>query len=273
MTSGLPDTTLVDSHAHLDSPELLDQLDGLIDEARAAAVSRILTIGCVSTDAETLNRPLEIAERHPGIAAALGVHPHDARFYSDELGARILAAMSHPKVLAWGEIGLDYHYQHSDSESQISTFRSQLELSLEAGKPVIIHSRAAADQTCEILEDYRASGLRGVMHCFTYDQETADRCLNFGFFLSFGGFSPSPKPRNSARSLQRPLPIDIWSRRIPRTWRRFPFEARPTGLPMSSRSLKSWPKCAVRTSRPWPERPPGTSNPCLGLRSWLLAKS
>ncbi len=207
MTSGLPDTTLVDSHAHLDSPELLDQLDGLIDEARAAAVSRILTIGCVSTDAETLNRPLEIAERHPGIAAALGVHPHDARFYSDELGARILAAMSHPKVLAWGEIGLDYHYQHSDSESQISTFRSQLELSLEAGKPVIIHSRAAADQTCEILEDYRASGLRGVMHCFTYDQETADRCLNFGFFLSFGGILTFAKAEE-LRSIAAETPSD-----------------------------------------------------------------
>ena len=95
--------------------------------------------------------------------------------------------MSHPKVVAWGEIGLDYHYHHSDSETQINSYRRQLELALQKSKPVIIHSREAAQNTCEILEDYKSSGLKGVMHCFTYDQKIADRCLNLGFHLSFGG--------------------------------------------------------------------------------------
>lgn len=207
MKSGLPAIPLVDSHAHLDSPQLLDQLEELLEEARAATVLRILTIGCVSTHADTLNTPLEIAKKHPEILAALGVHPHDAGIYSDKIGDRILKAMGHPEVVAWGEIGLDYHYQNSDSKTQINSFRCQLELALSVNKPVIIHSRAAGRQTCEILENYKDSGLKGVMHCFTYDQKTADRCLNLGFFLSFGGILTFANTRE-LQSIARETPSD-----------------------------------------------------------------
>ncbi len=178
---------LIDSHAHLDSPEFSNQLDELMIEARSASVSRILTIGCVTKNAQTLLKPLEISDSYPEVLVGLGVHPHDASSYTDRLEAQLLNAMSHPKVVAWGEIGLDYHYHHSDSETQINSFRRQLELALQKSKPVIIHSREAAQNTCEILEDYKSSGLKGVMHCFTYDQKIADRCLNLGFHLSFGG--------------------------------------------------------------------------------------
>ncbi len=184
---------LVDSHAHLDSPELSEAVGTLIDDARGAGVTHILTIGCVTEGLEEIARGIRLAEQYAGILVALGVHPHDARGYSAPIGREIARAMRHPKVIGWGEIGLDYYYQNSPKESQIQCFRSQLELALRAEKPVIIHSREAAEQTCSILEEYAAQGLKGIMHCFTYDQHTANRCLNFGFYLSFGGIVTFPK--------------------------------------------------------------------------------
>ena len=198
---------LVDSHAHLDSPELSDELDRVLDRAGKAGVTQLLTIGCVSQDLEAIARGLSLAEEYPHIFVALGVHPHDARGYTAETGGEILQAMSHPKVIGWGEIGLDYYYQNSDVESQFTCFRSQLELALQAQKPVIIHSRAAAEPTCSILEEYVQDGLRGVLHCFTYDQATADRCLDFGFYLSFGGIITFPKAED-LQSIARQTPSD-----------------------------------------------------------------
>ena len=198
---------LVDSHAHLDSPELSDVVDEVIDRARRAGVTHILTIGCVTEDLEAIARGLRLAEQYAHIFVALGVHPHDAGGYSAEIGHKISRTMNHPKVVGWGEIGLDYYYQNSDAESQITCFRSQLELALQAEKPVIIHSRGAAEPTCSILEERTQDGLQGVMHCFTYDQRTADRCLNFGFYLSFGGIVTFSKAEE-LQSIARQTPSD-----------------------------------------------------------------
>ncbi len=198
---------LVDSHAHLDSPELLDELDEVLDRAGRAGVTHLLTIGCVTPDLEAITRGLCLAEEHAQVFAALGVHPHDAGGYSVEIGREILQSMSHPKVIGWGEIGLDYYYKNSDVESQITCFRNQLELALQAEKPVIIHSRAAAEPTCSILEEYVQKGLRGVLHCFTYDQRTADRILNFGFYLSFGGIVTFSRAQE-LQSIARQTPSD-----------------------------------------------------------------
>ena len=198
---------LVDSHAHLDSPELSDELDEVLDRAGKAGVTHLLTIGCVSQDLEAISRGLCLVQQHPHIFAALGVHPHDAGGYTAEIGRAILRTMSHPRVIGWGEIGLDYYYQNSDVESQITCFRSQLELALQAEKPVIIHSRAAAEPTCSILEEYVQHDLQGVLHCFTYDQTTADRCLDFGFYLSFGGIVTFSKAKE-LQSIARQTPSD-----------------------------------------------------------------
>ena len=198
---------LVDSHAHLNSPELSDELDEVLDRAGKAGVTHLLTIGCVSPDLEAITQGLNLVQEHANIFAALGVHPHDAQGYTAEIGGKILQTMSHPKVIGWGEIGLDYYYQNSDAESQITCFRSQLELALQAQKPVIIHSRAAAEPTCSILEEYVQDGLRGVLHCFTYDQTTADRCLDFGFYLSFGGIVTFPRAEE-LQSIARQTPPD-----------------------------------------------------------------
>ena len=198
---------LVDSHAHLDSPEFSDAVDEIIDRARRAGVSHILTIGCVTENLQAIARGLRLVEQYNHIFVALGVHPHDAGGYSAKIGRKISRTMNHPKVIGWGEIGLDYYYQNSDAESQITCFRSQLELALQAEKPVIIHSRGAAEPTCSILEEYAPDGLEGVMHCFTYDQRTADRCLNFGFYLSFGGIVTFSKAEE-IQSIARQTPSD-----------------------------------------------------------------
>ncbi len=198
---------LVDSHAHLDSPELSDELDEVLDRAGRAGVTHLLTIGCVSQDLKAITRGLCLAQEHAHVFAALGVHPHDAGGYTAEIGGEILRTMSHPKVIGWGEIGLDYYYHNSDVESQITCFRNQLELSLQAEMPVIIHSRAAAEPTCSLLEEYVQDGLRGVLHCFTYDQRIADRCLDFGFYLSFGGIVTFPKAEE-LQSIARQTPSD-----------------------------------------------------------------
>jgi len=198
---------LVDSHTHLDSPEFSGELDHVLDQAERAGVTRLLTIGCVSQNLEAIPRALSLAQEHPHIFAALGVHPHDAGGYTEEIGREILRTMDHPKVIGWGEIGLDYYYQNSDAESQITCLRSQLDLALRAEKPVIIHSRAAAEPTCSMLEEYVRHGLRGVLHCFTYDQTIADRCLDFGFYLSFGGIVTFPKAQE-LQSIARRTPCD-----------------------------------------------------------------
>ena len=198
---------LVDSHAHLDSPELSDALGEILDDAGRAGVTHILTIGCVTEELDAMARVLRLSEEYDHIFVALGVHPHDASGYCADIGHEIARAMNHPKVIGWGEIGLDHYYQNSDVESQTLCFRSQLELALQAGKPVIIHSRAAAEPTCSILEEYAQDGLEGVMHCFTYDQGIADRCLNFGFYLSFGGIVTFPKAEE-LQSIARQTPPD-----------------------------------------------------------------
>lgn len=132
------------------------------------------------------------------------MHPHDARFFTDELGQDILKLVAHPKVLGWGEIGLDFHYGHSPREQQNKAFRCQLRLACMARKPVIIHSREAEEETCQILEEEFSNGPGGVLHCFTHSLKTAERCLPFGFYISFGGvltFQRSGELRETARQI------------------------------------------------------------------------
>lgn len=187
----------VDSHAHLDSGTFQDDLIHVLDRAARAGVSRILTIGCLGDQGKSPAQILRLVESHPQLVVALGVHPHDARLYTRQQGRQILGHMIHPKVLGWGEIGLDFYYDNSPREQQRQAFRQQLRVARQAEKPVIIHTRNAEQQTLEILREELGQGGEqvGVIHCFTAGRKVAQRFLDLGFYLSFGGILSFPKSR------------------------------------------------------------------------------
>ena len=196
----------VDSHAHLDAPDFEPDLEDVLSRAEEVAVETVLVIGCVSSDPGSAERVLRLAERYDSLYASLGVHPHDASCFTDSLGAELLDLSSHPKVLAWGEIGLDYHYEPSSPEQQSRAFRAQIELAQSSGKPIIIHCREAEEAICNTLEEKfsKDASRAGVLHCFTADEATARRCLRLGFYISVGGiltFRKSEALRDVVRNL------------------------------------------------------------------------
>ena len=199
----------IDSHAHLDSSDFDSDWEQMLARAAQARVTSILTIACVGEKRRILPRTIKLVEEHENLFAALGVHPHDARFFSKDLAEEILQYMGHDKVLGWGEIGLDFHYENSSREQQREAFRQQLRLARAANKPVIIHSREAEEETCRILEEEFSDldGPAGVLHCFTSSLATAQRSLQLGFYISWGGIITFPKSEE-LRDIARQLPFD-----------------------------------------------------------------
>jgi TatD DNase family protein len=195
---------LVDSHCHLDDSKFDEDREQVIERARAAGVERMMAIG-TGNGPPDLEVAVRQAERYPFVFATIGVHPHDASKATPETFDRLRELARHPKVLAVGEIGLDYHYDFSPRDVQRSVFERQLELAAEAGKPIVIHTREAWDDTLEVL---RSTWLgEGVMHCFTGDVEQAEQALGIGFHLSFGGVLTFPKAE-SVREAARITPDD-----------------------------------------------------------------
>ncbi len=184
---------LIDSHAHLDSLDFQADLEAVLARAHESGVGSVLTIGCVQESIGSLTTFMENLDSHGHLYGAVGVHPHDARFYSQALEALIIDVIGHPKILGWGEIGLDFHYDNSPREQQIEAFRNQLRCARDVAKPVIIHCRNAEQLTCQILEEEFAGGPGGVLHCFTGDLDMAERCIELGFYISFGGILTFPK--------------------------------------------------------------------------------
>lgn len=197
----------VDSHSHLDSPELYSELDAVLIRAEEAQVHTILTIGCLNGSQESISRFLQLLERSEGIYGGLGVHPHDAQIYEDIVGEEIQEYLKHSKIVGWGEIGLDFHYKYSPRKDQIEAFRDQLRRARSVDCPVIIHMREAEELTCQILEEEFSGGPGAVVHCFTAELEIAERCLQQGFYLSFGGILTFQKSDN-LRSVARQIPLD-----------------------------------------------------------------
>ena len=154
----------VDSHAHIDGEEYDADRDEVVERAREAGVCAILNVGTGDPHSGTLERAVEVAEKYEGVYAAVGVHPHDALLFNDDAAERILRLTKQSsRVIAWGEIGLDYHYDNSPRDVQRDVFRRQLRLAREANLPVIIHSREADDETVNILrEELKDSMRRGV---------------------------------------------------------------------------------------------------------------
>lgn len=198
---------LIDSHAHLDVPNYDADRAEVINRAREAGVEMMLEI-CGSDVAKgSLDVGLKLAEEYQFIYAAIGLHPHEASLYDEALEQKLLAMSDHEKVIGWGEIGLDYHYDHSPRDTQRRVFRRQLELALERRLPAIIHTREAEDDTIQILRESWANvggvGIGGIIHCFTGTQKLADAAIEMGFHISFSGvltFKNAEELRDVARS-------------------------------------------------------------------------
>ena len=179
----------VDSHAHIDGPEFDADRDEVIQRARAAGVSTILNIGTGDPHSGALERAVELAEKHKDIYAAIGTHPHDARLFDDKAEQRITGLIKQSsRVIAWGEIGLDFHYDNSPRDVQMEVFRRQLQLARALSLPVIIHTREAEDETIQILKsEWAGCGLPGIMHCFSGSLQLAQQAIALGFYISFSG--------------------------------------------------------------------------------------
>jgi len=199
----------VDSHAHIDGHEYDDDREEVIQRARAAGVRAILTVGTGDPHSDGLERAIELAESHSDIYAAIGTHPHDAKLFDKTAEEKISRlATSSSRVVAWGEIGLDYHYDNSPREVQRQAFRRQLVLAREAKLPVIIHTREAEPDTIEILrEEWMSAGLGGVMHCFSGSLELARAALDLGFMISFSGVITFKKA-DELRSVAAQVPLE-----------------------------------------------------------------
>lgn len=198
---------LIDSHAHLDFKDFDADRAEVLERARRAGVRNILAIGSAAGP-EHLDAALPFAEQHDWIYATVGVHPHEARLAESRHFARLAELARHPRVIAWGEIGLDYHYDYSPRDVQHTVFRRQLELARAARKPIIIHCREAWEDCLRILEqDWQATNLGGILHCFSGTAEDARRGLALGFRISFAANVTYPKSQN-LRDVARDLPLD-----------------------------------------------------------------
>lgn len=179
----------IDSHAHIDGHEFDADREDVIQRARTAGVSAILNVGTGDPNSGAFERAVEFGARHPTIYTAIGTHPHDASKYDHAAEARTKALLqSGERMVAWGEIGLDFHYDNSPRDLQREAFRRQLRSARELDLPVIIHTREAEEETVNILrEEYIDASRRGVFHCFSGTWSLAQRALGLGFMISFSG--------------------------------------------------------------------------------------
>jgi len=196
---------LVDSHCHLDFPDFADELDAVVARARAANVGRIVTI---STRVARHAGLVAIAERFPDVFCSVGTHPHYAHEELDVTTADLAARARHPKVVAIGEAGLDYHYDFSPRDAQERGFRRHIAAARETGLPLVIHAREADDDVARILEEETGRGpFPAVLHCFTGGRDLAMRAIALGLSISFTGIITF---KNSAdlRAIAAELPAD-----------------------------------------------------------------
>lgn len=201
--------TFVDSHCHIDGAEYDADRQEVIDRAREAGVTTMLNVGTGDPHSGVFERAVELAEQHQEIYATVGVHPHDAKLFDDAAERRLVDLAGRGKrIIAWGEIGLDYHYDHSPRDVQRDVFRRQLRLARAQNLPVVIHSRAADDDTMTILRDeLPASERAGVMHCFGGNLQMAREAIELGFYISFAG-NLTFKKAEDLRDTARRLPLD-----------------------------------------------------------------
>jgi len=203
----------VDSHTHLDNLRFAEDRDAMIERAHAAGVEAMLSIG-IGECPETVSCALPFAEKFDWIYATTGVHPHDSKMLNDATCTAMEKIAQHPKVIAWGEIGLDYHYDHSPRDVQKSAFIQQMELARAAKMPIVIHIRNADDSNDAwddllhlLREHWTSSSLGGIMHCFSGTTAEAQASVDIGFMISFSGNVTFPRAQ-TIRDAAMDVPLD-----------------------------------------------------------------
>ena len=229
---------LIDSHCHIDGEQFDEDRDAVVQRARDAGVVAMLNIGTGDPHGDDFRRAVAVAERYEDVFASVGVHPHDAKLYDDAAEEHLVELAKSEKVIAWGEIGLDYYYDHSPRDVQRDVFRRQIRTAKRLGLPVIIHSRDSDDETVEILtEEFERSAdtpvrnedrfgsksaavspeepaiaeksvrVPGIMHCFGGTPAMAEALMEIGFLISFAGNVTFKKAEN-LREAARVVPLD-----------------------------------------------------------------
>jgi TatD DNase family protein len=197
-----------DTHSHLDMHQFEADREEVIARARAAGLELLVTIGTGRPDDPSIQHTLELADRHDFIYAGIGVHPHDASLCTARYLAQLEELADHPKVVLWGEIGLDYYYHHSSPDVQREVFRLQLRLALHHRMPIAIHCRDAwGDFLSIIREEWAGDNPGGILHSFTGDRAMAREGLALGFHISFSGIATF-KSATSIREAAREVPAD-----------------------------------------------------------------
>ncbi len=196
---------LVDTHAHLDSAPFSKDRDEVVARALENGISHILSVG---TDLESSRANVAIARAYPSVFASVGIHPHDASSADDKSLDQLRSLIaSNDKIVAVGEIGLDFYRDRSPREVQRDAFRRQIRLALEVGLPLIVHDRDAHEETVQILKEENAAKVGGVLHCFSGDLAMARACIELGFYISFPGTITYPK-NDEARAVVRGVPME-----------------------------------------------------------------
>jgi len=197
---------LVDSHCHLDYEPMISDINGTLDRAKAQKIKTFLTI---CTDLSKISLLKSLTEAHEEIFATVGVHPHESQetLKEKELFAFLTREASHPKVVGFGETGLDYYYAHSPKEEQTSSFKAHIEAALECDLPLIVHTRDAEEDTIDLLETVGQGRARGVMHCFSGSAWLRDQALNLGFYISVSGIVTFKKAEG-LRDILKEVPVD-----------------------------------------------------------------
>jgi TatD DNase family protein len=201
---------LIDSHCHIDGPQFNEDRDAVVERAAAAGLAAMLCVGTGDPRTGEIDRAVAVAESYAAVYASVGVHPHDAKLYDDKAERRLINLVrSSKKVIAWGEIGLDFYYDNSPRDVQESVFRRQINAAAELELPIIIHSRDADDETVSILtEECGGADFRGgIMHCFAGTPSMAERLMAIGFMISFAGNVTFKKAEN-LREAARAVPLD-----------------------------------------------------------------
>ena len=225
----------IDSHCHIDGEQFDEDRDEVVRRAREAGVVAMLNIGTGDPRSDDFRRAVAVAEKYDNVYAAVGVHPHDAKLYDDAAEEHLLELAKSEKVIAWGEIGLDYYYDHSPRDVQREVFRRQIRTAKALDLPIIVHSRDADDETVEILtEEFgrnadtpvrsndgtsffdvlnaetkadRSVRVPGIMHCFGGTPQMAEALMKIGFFISFAG-NVTFKKADNLRDAARVVPLD-----------------------------------------------------------------
>ena len=195
----------LDSHCHLTNDRFDEDRDSVILRAREAGVTPVLTVAS-NLDDSKLTR--DLAHDHEDVYASVGVHPHEAGEYGAVVLGELLRLSGETRVVAIGEIGLDYHYMTAPKEVQLGAFREQARVAVQVDRPIIVHSRDAEQDTITVISEVSAGGgLRGVLHCFTGSADMARRALDLGFYISFSGIVTFPKSE-ALREVAREVPSD-----------------------------------------------------------------